>query len=121
MFYSKVDWNTGKYKFNSLEKHRFDNAKSYRYWKMLKQSCYTNSAKTLTYQNFAEYFKAVNNPDSRFFQPDEDILFFNQKYLDGELGIMFDELNVAISMQEIRKAVQLLKNGKCSGPDLLIN
>ena len=47
--------------------------------------------------------------------------FFNQKYLDGELGIMFNELNVEISMQEIRKAVQLLKNGKSSGPDLLIN
>ena len=102
-----------------LDEHRFDNAKSY--WKMLKQSCYTNSAKNLTSEKFAECFKAINNPDSRFFQPDEDILFFNQKYLDGEMGIMFDELNVEISMQEIRKAVQLLKNGKRSGPDLLIN
>ena len=50
---------------------------------MLKQSCYTNSAKNLISQNFAEYFKAINNPDSSFFQPDEDIFFLNQKYLDG--------------------------------------
>ena len=37
------------------------------------------------------------------------------------MGIMFDELNVEISMQKIRKAVQLLKNGKSREPDLLIN
>ena len=63
-----------KVQTQQLEKHRFDNAKSY--WKMFKQSCYTNSAKHLTSQKFAEYFQAINNPDSRFFQPDEDILFF---------------------------------------------
>ena len=31
---------------------------------------------------------------------------------------MFEELNVQICMQEIQKAVQLLKNSKSSGPDL---
>ena len=34
---------------------------------------------------------------------------------------MFEELNVQITMQEIRKAVKLLKNGKSSGLDLFLN
>ena len=64
----------------------------------------------------------INNPDRRFFQPDDDILYFNQRYLNGELGVMFEELNVQITMQEIRKAVKLLKkHGKSSGPDLILN
>ena len=48
-----------------LEMHRYDNAKSY--WKLLKQACSTNSPKTINSQNFADYFKAINNSDSRFF------------------------------------------------------
>lgn len=31
--------------------------------------------------DFYEYFKAVNNPDSIFLQPDEDTLHFNERYL----------------------------------------
>ena len=34
---------------------------------------------------------------------------------------MFQELDVEISLIQIRKAVQSLKNGKSSGPDLWIN
>ena len=102
-----------------LEMHRYDNAKSY--WKLLKKSCSSNSVKTLSSQSFADFFKAINNPDSIYFQPDDDILYFNQHYLNGELGVMFEELNVQISMQEIRKAARLLKNGKSSGPDLFLN
>ena len=34
---------------------------------------------------------------------------------------MFQELDVEISFTEIRKAVQLLQNGKRSGPDLRLN
>ena len=79
--------------------HRYDNAKSY--WKLLKKSCSSNSVKTLSSQSFVDYFKAINNPDSIYFQPDDDILYFNQCYLNGELGVMFEELNVQISMQEI--------------------
>ena len=38
--------------------------------------------------------------------------------LNGELGIMFEELKVQISMQKNRKAVQLPINGNRSSPDL---
>ena len=34
---------------------------------------------------------------------------------------MFQELGVRISLSEIRKGIGLLKNGKISGPDLLLN
>lgn len=102
-----------------LEKHRFDNAKNY--WKLLKNLCPSNSSKTLTSKHFADYFRAINDPETRFFQADEDVLIYNERYLKGELGVMFQELDVEISLTEIRKAVQSLKNGKSSGPDLWIN
>ena len=32
--------------------------------------------------SFEEYFKAVNNLEDPFFSPDEDILYFNERYAD---------------------------------------
>ena len=72
-------------------------------------------------QHFFEYFKSVNDPQSVFFQPDEDILYFNERYLNGELQVMFDELNSPISVEEIKKACATLNNGKSAGPDKLLN
>ena len=43
-----------------------------------------------------------------FYQPDEDILYFNERYVNGELQIMFDELNMPISSREIEVAVNQL-------------
>ncbi|MCG8044774.1 MAG: reverse transcriptase domain-containing protein, partial [Candidatus Thiodiazotropha endolucinida] len=108
-----------KSKTQKLEKARFENAKDY--WKLLKNLCTNNSPKKLTSQHFAEYFKAINNPDSRFFQADDDILFYNERYVKGELQIMFQELDTEISVSEIIKGVKSLKNGKSSGPDLFLN
>ena len=102
-----------------LEKARYENAKNY--WKLLKNLCPSNSPKKLTSQHFADYFRAINNPDSTFFQADDDILFYNERYVNGELDIMFQELDVEISQSEIRKGIQSLKCGKSSGPDLLLN
>lgn len=87
----------------------------------MKQLCPSNSSKKLTSKHFADYFQAINNPESRFFQADEDVLFYNERYVKGELGVMFQELDAEISLNEIQKAVQSLKNGKSSGPDLLLN
>ena len=102
-----------------LEKARYENAKNY--WKLLKNLCPSNSPKKLTSQHFVDYFRAINNPDSTFFQADDDILFYNERYVNGELDIMFQELDVEISQSEIRKGIQSLKCGKSSGPDLLLN
>ena len=108
-----------KLKTQKLEKARYKNAKNY--WKLLKNLCGSNASKKLTSQHFVDYFKAINNPDSRFFQADEDVLIYNERYVKGELEVMFQELDAEISLNEIRKGVQSLKCGKSCGPDLFLN
>ena len=70
---------------------------------------------------FEEYFKSVNNPSDPFYTPDEDVMNFNERYVNEEFGIMFDELNVEFSEEEIIKSIKQLKTNKSSGPDRLIN
>ena len=83
--------------------------------------CPSSSSKKVNSQQFAKYFKAINDPESSFFQAVEDVLYYTERYVKGELEVMFQELNVRISLSEIRKGIRLLKNGKSSGPDLLLN
>ena len=52
-----------------------------------------------------------------FDQADDDILLYNERYVEGELDFEFQEL-VEISQNEIRKGMQSLKCGTSSGPDL---
>ena len=59
-----------------LIKSRFKDAKEY--WRLLKQTQVGSQSKTLSAGTFAEYFKAINNPESQFHQTDEDILEFNR-------------------------------------------
>ena len=54
---------------------------------------------------FTLYFKAINDPGDIFFQPDDDIIYFNERYLNGEMQVMFDELNVSLTVDEIQKAI----------------
>ena len=75
---------------------------------MLKGSVVFNSS-SLASGDFVSYFKSVNDPDSVFFQPDEDILYFNERYLGGELNIMFEELNNIITKHEIKKCCKKTK------------
>ena len=91
-----------KYQTKKLEENRFKNAKDY--WKLLKGSCTPNKSKSLNATHFAKYFKSINNPESVFFQADEDVLNFNDRYLNGELQVMFEELNVNITYMEIKHA-----------------
>ena len=100
------------------EEARFKNAKEY--WKLLKGLCPEKSS-NLNVSHFENYFKAINNPDSVFFQPDEEAIDFNEHYLDGELQIMFDELNDEISYAEIFKACKELSIGKSDGSDFVLN
>ena len=60
-------------------------------------------------------------PTQYFFQPDDDILDFNVRYMKGELQIMFEELNIEISNHEILKACKELSLGKSGGPDFVLN
>ena len=45
----------------------------------------------------------------------------NDRYIRGELDVMFDELNLPLTRDEILKAIKQLKTNKSAGPDKLIN
>ena len=91
------------------------------YWRLLKKAANIQTGSSVSASRFSEYFRAINNPDDHFYQADEDIIFFNERYLNGEYQVMFNELNVEISYEEIKKAVKQLRNGASAGPDLYIN
>ena len=40
------------------------------------------------------------------FQADDDVLFYNERYVRGELQIMFDELNRDTSRDELLNAIK---------------
>ena len=46
---------------------------------MLKESVGMKPA-NINLSSFEQYFKAVNNPTDPFYTPDEDELFFNERY-----------------------------------------
>ena len=91
------------------------------YWKILKKAANLNTTNSIGAKKFAEYFQAINDPKDTFYQADEDIFLFNERYVKGELQIMFDELNISISYDEIRRATKQLRTGASAGPDLMLN
>ncbi|XP_053395382.1 uncharacterized protein LOC123523921 isoform X1 [Mercenaria mercenaria] len=101
-----------------LESAKLSNAKQY--WNLLKGSV-VKSKTSLTTKDFLEYFKSINDPDSVFFQPDEDVIYFSDRYLNGESEVMFNELNIPFSQTEIIKACKNLNTGKSGGPDYFLN
>ena len=50
---------------------KYDNAKAY--WRLLKHASNQNVKHSISAKQFAEYLKAINDPDGRYFQVDEDI------------------------------------------------
>jgi hypothetical protein len=113
----KFEYN--KKQTQKLEDMRLKNAKEY--WKMLKGAKSEQKSNILKADNFLDYFKSVNDPDSIFFQPDDDISNLNNRYLNCELQDMFSELSTIITEDEIIKACKELKTGKSGGPDLFLN
>ena len=88
---------------------------------MLKQSQIKSNSQSLSAQKFYEYFKTINDPDSLFYQADEDIIHFNERFLKSELQVMFSELDNEITINEIIKAIKQCKPNKSGGPDMLLN
>ena len=76
---------------------------------MLKSVSPSSASKKVTSQQFAAYFKAINDPEGRFFQADEDDLYYNERYVRGGLEIMFQELDAEITISEIKKGIWLFK------------
>ena len=97
---------------------KFKNAKEY--WNMLKELSHVKPANILL-SSFEQYFKAVNNPTDPFYVPDEDVVNFNEQYAKNEFDIIFDELNLDFTQDEVLNAIKQLKLNKSGGPDYLIN
>ena len=87
---------------------------------MLKELAHVKPA-NIALSSFEAYFKAVNNPTHPFYTPDEDVVFFNERYVNNEFSIMFEELNLNFSQNEILKSIKQLKSNKSGGPNMLIN
>ena len=83
---------------------------------MLKQSAHIKSP-DIPVSSFEEYFKAVNNPEDPFFQVDEYIVHFNERFVRDEFQVMFHELDTDVSLEEINKRIKQLKLSKSAGPD----
>lgn len=112
-----------RYEYDKNKTYEFVNAKyknAKLYWNLLKESAGVKPS-NVALSSFEQYFKAVNNPSEPFFSPDEDILYFNERYENNEFCIMFDELNIQISQEEVIKSIKQLKTNKSGGPDKLIN
>ena len=114
----KAKYSFDKKKTERLENARFKNARQY--WNLLKKTAGIKPS-NIPLTSFEKYFKAINNPTEPFYSPDEDILFFNERYERNEFNIMFEELNIDFSQDEILKAISQLKTNKSGGPDQLIN
>ena len=87
----------------------------------MKESLTGSKPSNLSATDFANYFKSINNPNDPFFQSDDDILYFNERFLNSEIQIMFEELNGSITQEEIMRAIKQLKNGRSGGPDKFLN
>lgn len=107
-----------KQRTDDLINAQFKNARLY--WNMLKETAGIKSPQ-IALSSFEQYFKAINNPEDPFYTPDDDIIYFNERYERNEFNIMFDELNVGFSTEEIAKAISQLKSNKSAGPDRFIN
>ena len=108
-----------KQKTNKHINTRYKDAKEY--WKLLKQSQQSKPSKLLLADTFGQYFKAINDPQSPFYQADEDIIAFNDRFLNSEAQVMFGELDVAITQKEIVKAIKEVKTSRSGGSDRLLN
>ena len=86
----------------TLEQYRHNNAKLY--WKMLKQSTHIKSP-DIPLSSFEVYFKGVNNSEDPFFQADEDIMYYNERFERDEFQVMFHELDADITIAEIKKGI----------------
>ena len=75
----KSKYEYDKEKTNKFVKAKNKNAKQY--WNMLKELAYVKPA-NIALSVSEKYFRAVNNPSDPFYTPDEDILYFNERYVN---------------------------------------
>ena len=94
----KFNFEIDRQKSMKLINAKFKNAKEY--WKLLKESASQPKPKSLSANDFDNYFMSINNPEDPFFQPDDNILYFSERFLNSEIQFMFDNLNDTITMRK---------------------
>lgn len=87
----------------------------------MKRSQTNTCPQSLSAQNFYEYFKSLNGPNSVFHQADEDVIYFNERFINSKLQVIFSELHREITLQEITHAIQQSNTNKSGGPDMLLH
>ena len=97
---------------------KFKDAKLY--WNMLKETDGIKST-NIPLSSLERYFKAKITPLDPCYTPDEDVIFFNDRYEKNEFNIMFDALKVKFLQEEVLKAIHQLKINKSARPNKLIN
>lgn len=115
----KKRFNFEKIKTDKLRNFHSNNPKEY--WRLLKENAHSNINSDITPEEFEEYFRTISDPNDPFYTADDDIIQYNQQYERGDFQVIFDELNVSITNDEICMAIKQLRNGASAGPDLLIN
>ena len=71
-------------------------------------------------QKLKEYFESLNITDDEFIA-DNEVKLLLDKYARDELSVMFSELDVSITQDEVKYAINQLHNGKSPGNDLILN
>ena len=67
---------------------------------------------------FKEYFESLNITIDEFIA-DNEVKLLLDKYARDELSVMFSELDVSITQDEVKYAINQLHNGKSPGNDLI--
>lgn len=107
-----------KTRTDELVKARLENAKQY--WKLLKGP--SDHKKTnVTNIQFQEFFENISSRAGDFFTADADVSDYVNDADVNELGVMFEELDCPITLNEIYCAIKQLKSDKSAGSDNIIN
>ena len=91
------------------------------YWKMLANSKTKKSSCPLDTKDLYNHFLKLSDPEDEFFNADPDVCNDVECLIADDIGCVFEELNVAITSEEVFKSIKQLKNGKSGGNDLLLN
>ena len=93
------------------------------FWKILqpKNKNRSENACSLTLNDFGKYFKTLGHPDDVVYIADDDVYEYLRSYNDGNVEVLYEELNYSITTEETINAIKGLKYGKSAGPDMLIN
>ena len=87
------------------------------FWKILRPKNKNRSENSClsTLNDFGKYFKTLENPDDVVYIADDDVHEYLRSYNDGNVEVLYEELNYSITTEETINAIKGLKYGKSAG------